>query len=101
MNTIKIVTKAFIAWVSEGKVNLAKCAKTGRFVKLSAVQFIVNNILSLRSVLNDLSVCGAVSELTEQLGIKLFKMNGQKVTSAWLIEAMLGFPSVFDKRSFF
>ena len=101
MNTIKIVTKAFVAWVGEGKVNLAKCAKTGRFVKLSAVQFIVDNILSLRSVLNDLAVCGAVSEITEQLGIKLFKMNGQKVTSAWLIEAMLGFPSVFDKRSFF
>ena len=102
MNTIKIVTKAFVAWVSEGKVNLAKCATTGRFVKLSAVQFIVDNILSLRSsVLNDLAVCGAVSELTEQLGIKLFKMNGQKVTSAWLIEAILGFPSVFDKRVFF
>ena len=102
MNTIKIVTKAFVAWVGEGKVNLAKCAKTGRFVKLSAVQFIVDNILSLRSsVLNDLAVCGAVSELTEQLGIKLFKMNGQKVTSAWLIEAILGFPSVFDKRVFF
>ena len=101
MNTIKIVTKAFIAWVCEGKVNLAKNGQNGRFIKLSKVQFIIDNILSLRSVLNDLSVCGAVAEITEQLGIKLFKMNGQKVTSAWLIEAILGFPSVFDKRVFF
>lgn len=100
MNTIKIVTKGFVAWVKEGKVNLAKCVITGKFVKLSSVQFVIDNILSLRHVMNDLTVCGAVAELTEQMGIKLFKTNGQKITNAWLIEAILGFPSVFDKRVF-
>ena len=100
-NVVKVTTKNFIAWVCEGTVNLAKCASTGRFVKLSAVQYVVDNILSIKaSAKNPIQECGMAAELVEQMGVKLAKMNGTRIPPAYFFDALVGVPSVFDTRSF-
>ena len=40
----KITTAKMVVWVANGKAMLAKCAKTGRFIKRAAAQFIADNL---------------------------------------------------------
>ena len=100
-NVVKVTTKNFIAWVCEGTVNLAKCATTGKFVKLATVQYVVNNILAIKaSAKNAIQECGMNAELVEQMGVTLAKMNGTRISTAYFFDALVGVPSVFDKRTF-
>ena len=40
----KVTTAKMVFWLSNGVVQLAKCAKTGRFLKRDAAQFIADNL---------------------------------------------------------
>jgi hypothetical protein len=100
MNTVTVTTSTFVAYVKNGVVNLAKCARTGRFMKRATVQAIIDNIASLQQIKNTLSQAGAVAEVVHQLNITMKKENGVRIAPAFLIEAILGYPSVFDKRYF-
>ena len=40
----KVTTAKMVFWLSNGVVQLAKCAKTGRFIKRAAAQFIADNL---------------------------------------------------------
>jgi hypothetical protein len=100
MNTVTVTTRAFVAYVKNGVVNLAKCASTGRFMKRATVQAIIDNIKTLQNIKNGMSQSGAVAEVVEQMNITMKKENGVRIPPAFLIEAILGYPSVFDKRYF-
>lgn len=43
----KVTTAKMVFWVANGVVQLAKCAKTGRFIKRDAAQFIADNLAFL------------------------------------------------------
>ena len=43
----KITTAKMVVWVANGKAMLAKCAKTGRFIKRDAAQFLLDNLAFL------------------------------------------------------
>ena len=43
----KVTTAKMVFWATNGIVQLAKCAKTGRFVKREAAQFIADNLAFL------------------------------------------------------
>lgn len=40
----KVTTAKMVFWLSNGVVQLAKCAKSGRFIKRDAAQFIADNL---------------------------------------------------------
>ena len=40
----KVTTAKMIVWARNGKAMLAKCAKSGKFVKLADAQFLLDNI---------------------------------------------------------
>ena len=40
----KVTTAKMVFWLTNGVVQLAKCAKTGRFIKRAAAQFIADNL---------------------------------------------------------
>ena len=40
----KITTAKMIVWARNGKAMLAKCAKSGKFIKLADAQFLLDNI---------------------------------------------------------
>ena len=40
----KITTAKMIFWLTNGIVQLAKCAKSGKFIKRAAAQFIADNL---------------------------------------------------------
>ena len=40
----KITTAKIVFWLANGVVQLAKCAKSGRFIKRAAAQFIADNL---------------------------------------------------------
>ena len=43
----KITTAKMIVWATNGVVQLAKCAKTGRFIKRDTAQFLLDNLAFL------------------------------------------------------
>ena len=43
----KITTAKMVFWVANGVVQLAKCAKSGRFIKRETAQFIADNLAFL------------------------------------------------------
>lgn len=43
----KVTTAKMIVWLTNGVVQLAKCAKTGRFIKRDVAQFIADNLAFL------------------------------------------------------
>ena len=43
----KVTTAKMVFWLTNGTVQLAKCAKTGRFIKRDAAQFIADNLAFL------------------------------------------------------
>ena len=43
----KITTAKMVFWLSNGVVQLAKCAKSGRFINRAAAQFIADNLAFL------------------------------------------------------
>ena len=43
----KVATAKMVFWVANGVVQLAKCAKSGRFIKRDAAQFIADNLAFL------------------------------------------------------
>jgi hydroxyethylthiazole kinase-like sugar kinase family protein len=40
----KVITAKMVVWVRNGKAMLAKCVKSGRFVRLADAQFLLDNI---------------------------------------------------------
>lgn len=45
----KVTTAKMVFWLANGVVQLAKCAKTGRFIKRDTAQFIADNLAYLAS----------------------------------------------------
>ena len=43
----KVTTAKMVFWAANGVVQLAKCAKTGKFIKRAAAQFIADNLAFL------------------------------------------------------
>ena len=43
----KVTTAKMVFWLSNGVVQLAKCAKTGRFIRRETAQFIADNLAFL------------------------------------------------------
>ena len=43
----KVTTAKMVFWLSNGVVQLAKCAKSGKFIKRAAAQFIADNLACL------------------------------------------------------
>ena len=43
----KVTTAKMVFWLKNGVVQLAKCAKTGRWIKRDAAQFIADNLACL------------------------------------------------------
>ena len=43
----KVTTAKMVFWLTNGVVQLAKCAKSGKFIKRAAAQFIADNLAFL------------------------------------------------------
>ena len=43
----KVTTTKMIVWATNGKAMLAKCVKTGKFIKRDAAQFLLDNLAFL------------------------------------------------------
>ena len=46
----KVTTAKMIVWVTNGKAMLAKCVKTGKFIKRDAAQFLLDNLAYLAAM---------------------------------------------------
>ena len=45
----KVTTAKMVVWVANGKAMLAKCVKTGKFIKRDTAQFLLDNLAYLAS----------------------------------------------------
>ena len=85
----KVITAKMIVWARNGKAMLAKCVKTGKFVKLVDAQFLLDNIAACAAkamysaTLNDRMIG---SKLYDQLKAQVGKISfehslGQTITN--------------------
>ena len=74
----KLTTTKMVVWVKNGKAMMAKCAKTGKFIKLDNAQFLLDNLamLATKAVLSGL-FCDRVQGgmLFDQLAQDIGKFN--------------------------
>ena len=92
-SVLKVKTAKMVFWVVSGTVTIAKCAKTGRFIKRDDAQWLFDNLtdLSQQISINRFAgnrVCDAYKELTKSIaffGLSLFNDDtAEQFKKLWL-----------------
>lgn len=101
MKAVKAVLATVTVWHVSGKVNLAKCSLTGKFVKNTIGQaeldnvVLVNSFATVEASINWFAICGSLffAMLTVLLfvfAVAMFTINPKTVILSSLIVGLLG-----------
>lgn len=101
MNAIKAVLATVTVWHVAGKVNLAKCNATGKFVKnaIGQAEFdnvvLANSFATVEASINWFAICGSLffamlTVLIAVFAVVMFTLNPKTVILSSLIVGLLG-----------